>query len=167
MEDAFTPELVLDFRYRTPKGDYIAVEGLTRTQQGSIQHTETVHHPEVISQRHISYALSIGFTSALLCTAIAYVKSKPKKPVKTEKTIEETMAPYEETIFELAEEPHKTPETTTVKMNSLSDLISIADGLAKPILHMKRTPTAPQEKTVHVFYVLDGSVAYENEAKGE
>lgn len=163
INEQFTPVMTMNFRYRTPEGDYIAIEGLTHTQQGSIQQTETIYHPEVMSQRYMSYVLSIVFISALIGTTLAYVKAKPEKPTKPEKPIEEIIAPYEEMIFELAEEPHKTPETITVKTKSLDDLVSIADGLAKPILYLKKTPSKPGEKTAHIFCVLDGSVRYEYE----
>lgn len=163
IKEPFTSNMTMNFRYLTPEGDYITIEGLTHTQQGNIQQTETIYHPEAMTQRYTSYALSIVFISALICTTLAYVKAKPEKPTKPEKPIEEIIAPYEEMIFELAEEPHKTPETITVKTKSLDDLVSIADGLAKPILYLKKTPSKPGEKTAHIFYVLDGSVRYEYE----
>jgi len=163
ISEPFTPNMTMNFRYRTAEGDYITIEGLTHTQQGSIQKTETIYHPEIMSQRYVSYALSIVFTLALLCTTWVYLKAKPEKPEKPEKPIEEIIAPYEEMIFELAEEPQKIPGTTAVKVKSLNDLISIADGLAKPVLYLKKTPSKPGEKTAHIFYVLDGSVRYEYE----
>jgi hypothetical protein len=48
-------------------------------------------------------------------------------------------------------------------MRSLEDLVSIADGLAKPVLHLKKASSKPEEKTTHVFYVVDASVIYEYE----
>jgi len=161
INEPFTPNMTMNFRYRTPEGDYITIEGLTHTQQGSIQHTETIYQPEVMNQRYASYAFSIAFISALLYTTWAYVKTKPAKP---EKPIEEIIAPHEETILEVAKEPsYETPEITTVKMKSLNDLVSIADGLAKPVLYLKKAPSKPGRKVTHIFYVLDGSIRYEYE----
>lgn len=161
VNEPFAPNMTMSFKHGTPSGDYIAIEGLTHTQQGNIQHTETIYHPEVVNERYVSYGFSIVFISAVIGTTRAYMKAKPEKRAKT---IEEIVAPYEETIFELAEEPsQKTTEVTTVKMQRLEDLISIADGLAKPVLYLKKTPSRLGEKTKHVFYVLDGSVRYEYE----
>jgi hypothetical protein len=56
---------------------------------------------------------------------------------------------------------------TTVKMKSLDDLVSVADGLAKPVLYVKKIPTLAEDSAhvmyIHVFYVLDGSVRYQYE----
>ena len=164
INELFTPNMTMNFRYRTPEGDYIAIEGLTHTQQGNIQQTETIYQPEVMSQRYMSYAFSIVFISALLCTTWAYLKAKPEKPTKPEKPIEEIIAPHEEIIFETAEEPsYERLGRTVIKMKSLEALVSIADGLAKPVLYLKKPPTHPGEEPIHVFYVLDGSVIYEYE----
>ena len=164
INEPFTPNMTMNFRYRTPEGDYIAIEGLTQTQQGSIQHTELTHHPEVTIQRFISYALSTTFIASFLITTLAYAKAKPEKPTAPEKTIEEIIAPYEEIIFKIDEEPSRgKPEMTTVKLKSLQELISIGDGLAKPVLYLKKAPSKPEEKATHVFYVLDSSVRYEYE----
>lgn len=163
ISETFTPNMTISFRYGTQQGDYIAIDGLNQTKQGGIQHTETISHPEVMNQRYMSYTFSIASISALIGTAWAYVKTKPEKPAKPQKPIEETIAPYEEIIFEIEEEPRKTAETTTVKTKSLEDLISIADGLAKPILYLKKIPSRREEKTAHIFYVLDGPVRYEYE----
>jgi len=158
INEPFASNMTMNFRYRTPEGDYIAIEGLTHTQQGSIQQTETIYHPEAMSQRYMSYVFSVISISALLCTTWIYLKAKPEKP------IEKIIAPYEEIIFGLAEEPsYESFGRTTVKVETLEDLVSIADGLAKPILYLKKTPSKPGEKTAHVFYVLDGSVRYEYE----
>jgi hypothetical protein len=168
INEPFTPAMNMSFRYGTPEGDYIAIEGLTHTQQGRIQQTETIYHPEVMSQRYVSYALSIAFISALTCATWAYLKAKPEKHAKPEKPIEEIIAPYEETIFELAEEPsYESFGRTVVRVETLEDLVSIADGLAKPILYLKKTPSKPEEKTSHVFYVLDGPVRYEYKVAGD
>jgi hypothetical protein len=167
INEPFTPNMTMTFQYGTPQGDYIDIEGLTNTQQGSIQKTETVYQPDVIDQRYLSYALSVIFISALLSTTWAYVKAKPEGPEGAGKPIEEIIAPHEELIFNLAHAPsHETPGITTVKMKSLDDLVSIADGLAKPILYLKKTPSSVFAEAVHVFYVLDGSVRYEYEISG-
>jgi len=117
-----------------------------------------------MNQRFLSYIFSIAFISALLYTTWAYVKTKPKKPKKPEKTIEEIITPHEEIIFEAAEEPsYERAGRTVVKMKSLEALVSIADGLAKPVLYSKKPPTQPSGEPRHIFYVLDGSVIYEYE----
>lgn len=164
INEPFAPNMTMNFRYVTPEGDYITVEGLTHTQQGNIQQTETIYQPWVLSQRYISYAFSIVSILVLLCATWMYLKAKPEKPTKPEKPIEEIIAPHEEIIFETAEEPsYERLGRTVIKMKSLEALVSIADGLAKPVLYLKRPPTHPGEEPIHVFYVLDGSVIYEYE----
>jgi hypothetical protein len=171
VNEPFTPDMNMTFYYGSPQGNYIDIEGLTNSQQGNVQKTETTSLPDTMTQRYISYALSVIFISALLYTTWTYVKAKPERHETTEKSIEEIIAPYEEVIFNLTEEPTQaSTATTTVKMKSLDDLASIADGLAKPILHLKKAPGAfarysPSEGETHVFYVLDGSVRYEYEIR--
>ena len=168
VNEPFTPSMNMTFYYGSPQGDYIDIEGLNNTQQGSVQKTETTQIPDVMTQRYISYALSVIFISALLYTTRVYVRAKPVRAEGAEKPIEEIMAPHEEIIFKLGKEPSRvTAGMTTVKMKSLDDLVSIADGLVKPILYIKKTPSPTENATraiyVHVFYVLDGSVRYEYE----
>jgi hypothetical protein len=172
INEPFTPVMNMSLRYGTPEGDYIAIEGLTQARQGYIARKEVTYHPEVAIQRYTSYALSTAFVAFLLITVLAYVRVKPKKTAAPEKAIEEIIAPYEETIFRIDEEPSYGKNlVTTVKLRSLQELISIGDGLAKPVLYLKKVSSKPGEKATHVFYVLDGSVIYEYEVteleKGE
>jgi hypothetical protein len=163
INEPFTPDMNMTFYSGTPEGNYIDIEGLTNTQQGSVEKTETTQMPNVMNQRYVSYALSVVFISALLYTTRVYLKAKPGRSEAAEKPVEEVMAAHEEVIFKLAEEPsHEASGVTTVRMKSFDDLVSIADGLVKPILYVKKI-SSPTENPKHMFCVLDGSVRYEYE----
>ena len=49
-------------------------------------------------------------------------------------------------------------------MKSLEDLVNLADGLAKPVFHLKKPLKPPSKEPTHVFYVLDGLTKYEYKA---
>jgi len=161
IEESFNPTLVIKFKYRTPEGDHILMEGLEHKSLGAITQTEKFYRPNVRNQRYLSYAFSITSLSSLLYTTWVFTKSKPAKPL--EKPIEEIITPHEEIIMEAAAEPTYEKQRTTIKMKTLEDLVGVADGLAKPVLYLKKPPITPSKEPTHIFYVLDGLIKYEYE----
>ena len=161
IDENFAPELVVSFNYRGAEGDYISVSGLVKRSSGAIQQAEDIFRPEVASQRNISYAMTAIALVGLVLTGFGFMKTKPP-----EKRLEEIIAPFEEAVIGVAKEPSYKEQRTIITMKSLEDLVHVADGLGKPILHLKK-PTRAGAKEEHVFYVLDGLVRYEYGVKVE
>jgi hypothetical protein len=151
LDESFTPELVLNFNYGGAAGSQIVVSGLESNSSGSIPKVEKVYHPEVPTQRRAFGALSLVALAGLICSLWLFLRARPEKP---EKAVEEMISPFKEAMVEVAGEPEYREQRATVRMKSLEDLVYIAEGLAKPVLHLR-------EERVHTFYVLDGPVRYE------
>jgi len=151
VDQSFTSELVMNFSYGGDRGSQIVVSGLENDSSGSIRKVEKVYHPEVLTQRRAFYALSAVAFAGLICSLWLFLRARPEKP---EKLAEEMIAPFKEAMVEVAKEPAYRGQRATVRMKSLEDLVYIAEGLAKPVLYLRK-------KNVHTFYVLDGPVRYE------
>jgi hypothetical protein len=65
---------------------------------------------------------------------------------------QETAARHKDIFVNVAELPPDTNETTT-QVDSLAELVKLADALLKPVLHMKHDQT-------HIYCVIDGTVRY-------
>ncbi len=151
VDELFTSALVMNFNYGGAEGSQITVSGLENDSSGSIQKVEKFYHPEVLTQRRAFYALSAVAFAGLICSLWLFLRARPKRP---EKLAEEMIAPFKEAMVEVAKEPAYRAQRATVQMKSLEDLVYIAEGLAKPVLYLRK-------KNVHTFYVLDGPVRYE------
>jgi hypothetical protein len=149
IREDFTPELTVSLKYGGDEGSQVTMSDLVSTSSGAIQGTETTRHPEVEGQRYIFYVLSLVAVGGLVLTGWGFMRTMPKRP---EKVVDEIIAPFEENIMEVAEEPSLGAQMTSVPMESLEDLVDIGVGLGKPVLYLKRAQT---------FYVLDGLVRYE------
>jgi hypothetical protein len=160
IDEVFSPELVLTLKYRAQEGDYIAVSGLENRSSGALRRVEVVRHPEVASRRRVSYVMMAVSLVGLALTCVGLAMVGPPKP---EKPVEEMVKPFREAVIEIAAEPSH--GGATVEMKSLEDLAVIAEGLGKPILHL-RVPAKGGE-VMHSFYVLDGQVRYEFKIKSK
>lgn len=157
IEDTFEPALAFKAQYRTQKGDIYALEGLKHEDQSTLNSTETIYHPEVMTQRYASYALAIPSFAALAITTGVFISTRPTKPRKTE---EEEVERFREIIVDIAEKPLQEGARTTVLMKTFNDLAKVAEELMKPILTEEVPPTYPNEKPQRVFYVIDGQMTY-------
>lgn len=153
VDEVYTPELTVSLKYGGAEGDRITMSDLANTSSGAIQRTETTRHPEVEGQRYIFYALSLVAVGGWVLTGWGFMRTRPKRP---EKAVEEIIAPFEENIMEVAEEPSLGAQMTSVPMESLRNLVDVGVGLGKPVLYLKKA---------RAFYVLDGSVRYEYRLK--
>ncbi len=154
----FSPTLVMLFQ-SSEEGDIIAISGLENSDSGSITETETIYHSWVKFQRDISYVLSAVTFFGLVITTWIFMRTRPHRPPKPEKMLEDFIAPYEEIIVETAPEPGvkkpKLEPANTINVETMDDLLKIAEILAKPILHSYRPPEN------HIFYVFDDKIRYE------
>ncbi len=158
INEPLTPTLTITFQSGTTQGTIITIENLDHTKTGEITQTETIYQQWVTNQRYASYAISLPALTGLAYITWAFIKTKPKKP---EKPLEEIIAPYKEIIIDVAAEPSYKDQRATITMKSLEDLVNLADGLAKPVFHLKKPAKPPSKEPTHVLYVLDGLIKYE------
>lgn len=163
VNENFNPVLSIVLKYRTGEGDYISIEDLLHTNSGTLVGVpRTIYQGWVVSQRYASIAFSMVSVTCLTITVLAYLKTRPvKRRKKRRKPLEEIIEPFEEILANTAKEPLYENRRITVTMKSIEDLVKVADGLEKPILHTERASSAHGEKPTHVFYVLDDLVTYE------
>lgn len=159
INETFSPTLTMEFQSSREEGDIISITGLEDSNSGQITQTETIYHSWVQSQRYISYALSTVTFFGLVMTTWAFMRTRPHKPPKPEKLLEDFIAPYEEIIAETIQEPSvekpRLAPVTTIIVETMEDLVKIAEILGKPILHTYQQPEN------HIFYVFDGTTRYE------
>ena len=155
IDEVFNSTLAITFRRGTTEGDLIIIQGLENTRTGKITQTNTIYRDWVINQRYGSYALTLTALIGLALSTLAFIKTKPAKPEKLEKYLEDIIEPYEEIIAEVTQEPLQKAPITTLTMKSMEDLVKIADSLTKPILHVEKAENS------HAFYVFDETTRYE------
>lgn len=153
--------LNIAFQRGTPEGDIITLENLQTTKTGEITQTQTIQQDSNKNLQYASYATSTIATIGLAISASLYLKTRPPTPPQTtQKLLQDLREPYEDIIVEAAQEP-STQGQTTIQMETLEDLVKIADTLSKPIIHLQK-PSAPQNpEPTDMFYVLDGITHYE------
>lgn len=158
VDESIVPELVMAFKYGAAEGRQIVMSGVENTFSGSIQQIKTTYHDEVLTYRRIFYAVSAVALVGLAFTAWGFKRTGPKRP---EKVVEKVIEPFKEAIMEVAEEPSYNKQRVTIAMKSLEDLVSLAEGLGKPVLYLRKPPRIPGAEQVHTFYVIDGVTRYE------
>ena len=158
IDESLVPELVMSFKYGGAEGSQILMSGLEDTFSGTIQQTKTTYHGEVLTYRRIFYAVSAVALVGLISTALGFMRTRPKR---REKAVEKVIEPFKEAIMEVAKEPSYKGQRATIAMKSLEDLVSMAEGLGKPVLYLRKPPRIPGAEQVHTFYVLDGVTRYE------
>lgn len=159
INEFFSPNLTIGFKQGTPELNYISIENLEHTRLGTITETHQVFLQWVVNWRIASFLATVVTIPLLAITIWFYIKTKPAKPTK--KPIEKIIAPHEEIIIDVATEPSYKDQRATLTMKSLEDLVNLADGLAKPVFHLKKPAKPPSKEPTHVFYVLDGLSKYE------
>jgi len=161
IDEYFNPALTIHFYHATVGGDYATVEGLQHNNSGVLtKTTRKIYQEWTVLQRYASYAFAITSFSVLALAALAFRTNRP--PAKAEEQLfKKIIKPYKEIIVEEAGEPPQEERMTTITLKTLEDLAKVADQLGRPIIHNEKTPTKKDEKSAHVFYVLDGLTKYE------
>jgi hypothetical protein len=150
IDEIFTPELKVAFKTDAEKGSYIAIENLNQENSGRITETQQFPLQNVQNQRTASIIATATTATAFIISAFLYIKYKP--PITQAKIIEKLTEPHKDLIVKTTQKP---PETQiTVKIETLEDLVKIAEILARPILHIA-------EGKEHIFYIIDNNVRYE------
>jgi len=162
IDESIVPELVMSFKYGGAEGSQIVMSGVENTFSGSIQQTKTTYHDEVLTYRRIFYAVSAVALVGLISTAWGFTRTGPRR---REKAVEKVIEPFKEAIMEVAKEPSYEKQRVTIALKSLEDLVSLAEGLGKPVLYLRKLPRIPGAEQMHTFYVLDGVTRYEYSLK--
>ena len=158
IDDTFTPELTVIFKTDAEKGNYIAIENLNQKKQDSITETEEIPLIQVQNQRIIAYIATALTTIALIASALKYIITKPvQSPTKNVKNLTK---PYEELIAKTQKSPDM---KMTIEVETLEDLVKIAEILAKPILHS----IEGEKHKEHIFYIIDDDIKYVTKLKLE
>ena len=134
------------------------MSGLENDIPGAIQRTETTYHGEVLAYRGIFYVVSAVAFLGLIGTAWGFMRTRSKSP---EKLVEKIIEPFKEAVVKVAEEPSYKKQGATIAMKSLEDLVSLAEGLGRPVLYLRKPPHIPGAEQMHTFYVLDDMTRYE------
>lgn len=152
VDESLSPQLTLHFVRDPSKGEYLTAEGLEEEKEGALTRSETLRRGEVGTLRRVScLLLALALAGALLAGWAYLSTEKPKK-------VEELVEPLRELVVELSEEPKVPPGGAVVRVGRMEDLAKVAEGLVKPVLHVKLPSPEGEE---HLFLVLDGSVRYE------
>lgn len=160
IDEYFTPKMTMTFRHGTAEGNYISTTGLEHTRPNAITDIKKIPLQEVLHQRYASSAFCAATLSALVATTWAFTKTVKSAP-KPKKLMEEVIAPYEEVIAESAGEPTYKGQIATITMETLEDLVTVADWLGKPVLSYEKAQSTPSKESIRIFYVLDGTTRYE------
>lgn len=159
VQEFFTPKMRIESKSSASEGEIISISGLEHVKTGDIKETETIYHLWVAQQRNLLYAVSTTSLIGLVASSWYFIKTRPPKPPKLpEKIVEDFIGPYEELIVEAAQgqiDKGQLKTTTTIAVNTLEDLVKIADTLDKPIIHMHIPPET------HIFSIIDGLTKYE------
>jgi len=159
INESFTTTSTIEFRSTATGGEIITISGLENTRSDKITKITKIHHEWVGNQRIISYIISLVAFFSLTITTWVFIHTRPSKPPKPEKLLEDIIEPYREIIVEATQEPSKKEPhlkpATIVTVKTLEDLVKIADILDKPILHTHKPPET------HIFRIFDDAAQYE------
>lgn len=135
-------------------------EELTKTQPGSITTSQIFPNKylglSVDLARNLSIALTGVFFLFLLFSVGWYVKSKPSWFPQIEKEARQVRKKYGKQMVEATDQTMMEGERT-ISLDSMEDLISVADELGKPVIH--QPPSIYKER--HAYYVFDGATRYQ------
>ena len=158
VQEFFTPKLRIESKSSASEGEIISISGLEYVKTGDIEETEYIYRIWVAQQRNLLYAVSTTSLIGLVASSWYFIKTRLPKPPKPEKILEDFIGPYEELIVEAAQgqiDKEQLKTTTTITVNTLEDLVKIADTIDKPIIHMHIPPET------HIFSIIDGLTKYE------
>ena len=100
--------------------------------------------------------ISVALLVILLALLAYYLRFKPKVVTLSPAEVKarQISQKYKELIVEVNERPGFKSEQTVLPMDSIQDLIKVAQGLLKPIHHVA-------EKDAHIYWVNDDSTRYQ------
>lgn len=135
---------------------------LSQMLYGSLQGTVTVPIDRKTSRIAWSEALGIVFLLSIY-VGWNYVQARPLSLTAAEKEAKHARKKHQDLIVEVGNMPKARAEDMILSMtpsqglvvsvNSLDELIKIAENLLKPVLHVK-------DGDRHIYYIIDGQTRY-------
>ena len=149
----------------TRLGDQIiAWDGIMQdSKSGSLRTNNMVTNPVKvmgfrIAEARILYPVLTGIFIASLVTLLIYFRRfRPEKLPSVEDELLRVRRKYKDTITDVEELPQRTTGDTVAIVNSLDELVKIADSLFKPVLHEAQSEG-------HTYCVIDGAIRYTYDA---
>ena len=137
-------------------------EELVQTQPGSIQKTELLPNTDTYMGLSLAVArnISVAVTSILFLflvfSVVLYIRFKPPELTAIEREVLRVLKRYGNLMVEATvDTPMKGDEI--ISLDSMEDLIKVADELGKPVIHM--SPSTSEEP--HAYYILDAATRYQ------
>jgi len=156
VDETFSPAIEIPL-----KKDIIEINGdLHQRKTGSIEKTERIHQPSVIYKRH--YSLGALVLCLILLIVVAYMilaakqGSRGRGVAKIEKEVMVAKKKYGDWIVDTEDIPARADDRV-ISLNSLEDLIKVAEEIGKPVIHKK----SPTPKGEHAYHVFDGATRYD------
>jgi hypothetical protein len=132
----------------------------TGSKTGAINQTTTIDNKflglAVPTALIIFSMLSIIFMILLVVTAISYSKFRRETVSSFDRQIQKIQKSYGSRIAESIGDS-SVNDKNPIPMNSIEDLMKIADELGKPVVHQCDGSSGD----VHLYYVIDGNTRYQ------
>lgn len=156
IDEFFAPSLVVPLRESVIN----ISSNLSARKSGAINRTEKVFQttPPAAGKKIKTLASTIAISFVFIAFALL-TKSEPRKTDKTEKIVKGIKKKYSDWIVDSGEVP--SPEGSIIPLNSIEDLMKVAEELGKPVIH-----TSIQEGE-HLYFVFDGSTQYKYTLEGK
>jgi hypothetical protein len=137
-------------------------EELSLKQEGAITATHIIPNPNrylglsVGGVKLTSLILGLIFLMLFIASLVLFNQFKPAEPPIFEK---EALAAGKKYADRIAKASSQTPMAgeKIISLDSIDDLVKVADELGKPIIHQ---PSTAAEKR-HTYYVIDGATQYQ------
>jgi hypothetical protein len=137
-------------------------EELSLKQEGAITTTHIIPNPNrylglsVGGVKLTSLILGLIFLMLFIASLVLFNQFKPAEPPIFEK---EALAAGKKYADRIAKASSQTPMAgeKIISLDSIDDLVKVADELGKPIIHQ---PSTAAEKR-HTYYVIDGATQYQ------
>jgi hypothetical protein len=133
--------------------------GLDSSKAGAITRKQTVVNPQEflglsVSESRVLFPTLLGIVVALLLfIGGLYFLRRPARLPEIEREARRARRKYKGLIVDVRELP-PTRDAVTVPLSSLPSLMTTAQGLLKPVLHLTETDK-------HTYCVIDGLIRYE------
>ncbi len=158
IDEVFTQTLTTDTGGNTLKW----TEKLEKTQEGSITATRITPNSNrylglsVGGVKTTSLTLLLIFLAIFAASLVFYQKTKPAELPLFEK---EALAIGKKYADRIAQASSQTPVASEkiIALDSIEDLVKVADELGKPIMHQPPTNSEKQ----HTYYIIDGATQYQ------
>ncbi|MFH1382490.1 MAG: DUF5305 family protein [Chloroflexota bacterium] len=137
-------------------------EKLVQSKAGAIKTTEVIPNSNkylgmsVSTAKRVPIIMTIIFFLLCAFSVVMYIKYRPARPSLLEQEAARISKKYGQRMA-VATDQIPTAGETTITLNSMEDLVKIADELGKPIVY--QAGIGPDE--THTYYVFDGASRYQ------